>query len=60
MYGQLTHYDYTSIQLTVIFHGCKNDYFQMKNCHIDSETLIFTDFRAKWGTLLSLKSWAPT
>ena len=23
-----------SVQYTVIFHGCKNDYFQMKNCDI--------------------------
>ena len=22
------------MQYTVIFHGCKNDYFQMKNCDI--------------------------
>ena len=28
------HYDNTPIQYTVIFHGCKNDYFQMKNCDI--------------------------
>ena len=26
------HYENTPIQYTVIFHGCKNDYFQMKNC----------------------------
>ena len=24
------HYENTPIQSTVIFHGCKNDYFQMK------------------------------
>ena len=28
------HYENTPIQCTVIFHGCKNDYFQMKNCDI--------------------------
>ena len=28
------HYDKTPIQYTVIFHGCKNDYFQMKNYDI--------------------------
>ena len=28
------HYDNTPIQYTVIFHFCKNDYFQMKNCDI--------------------------
>ena len=34
-YGcQKDHYDKTPIQYTVIFHGCKNDYFQMKNCDI--------------------------
>ena len=26
------HYDKTHMQYTVIFHGCKNDNFQMKNC----------------------------
>ena len=26
----LIHYDNTPIQYTVIFQGCKNDYFQMK------------------------------
>ena len=29
-----SHYDNTPIQYTVIFHGCKNDNFQMKNCDI--------------------------
>ena len=28
------HYENTSIQYTAIFHGCKNDIFQMKNCDI--------------------------
>ena len=28
------HYDNIPKQKTVIFHGCKNDYFQMKNCDI--------------------------
>ena len=28
------HYENTPIQYTVIFHGCKNDYFQMKNYDI--------------------------
>ena len=28
----IVQYDYTPIQYTVIFHGCNNDYFQMKNC----------------------------
>ena len=32
--GNIIHYDNTPIQYTVIFHGCKNDYFQMKNCDI--------------------------
>ena len=26
------HYENTPIQYTVIFNGCKNDYFQTKNC----------------------------
>ena len=26
------HYENTPIQYTVIFHGCKNDYFLMKKC----------------------------
>ena len=28
------HYEKTSIQYKVIFHGCKSTYFQMKNCDI--------------------------
>ena len=28
------HYDKTSMHYTAIFHGCKNDNFQMKNCDI--------------------------
>ena len=32
------HYDNKPIQYTAIFHGCKNDYFQMKNC---DDFLIF-------------------
>ena len=28
------HYENTLIQYTVIFYGCKTDYFQMKNCDI--------------------------
>ena len=28
------HYENTPIKYTVIFHGCKNDYFQMKKCDI--------------------------
>ena len=28
------HYDNTSMQYTMIFHGCKNDNFQMKKCDI--------------------------
>ena len=27
-----THYDNMPMQCTVIFHGCKNDTFQMKKC----------------------------
>ena len=30
----ITHYANTSMQYTAIFHGCKNDNFQMKNCNI--------------------------
>ena len=30
----LNHNDKTRIQYTVIFHGCKTDYFQMKICDI--------------------------
>ena len=29
-----THYANMSVQYTAIFHGYKNDYFQMKNCNI--------------------------
>ena len=32
------HYVTTPMRYTVIFHDCKNDYFQMKNCD------IFLDF----------------
>ena len=28
------HYDNTPMQYSVIFHGCKNGNFQMKNCDI--------------------------
>ena len=28
------HYENTPIQYTIILPGCKNDYFQMKNCDI--------------------------
>ena len=28
------HYENTSMQYTAIFHSCKNDNFQMKNCDI--------------------------
>ena len=28
------HYENTPMQYTVIFHGCKNNNFQMKNCDI--------------------------
>ena len=31
---QINGYDNTPVQYTVIFHGCKNDYFQKKNCDI--------------------------
>ena len=30
----LTHYENTPMQYTAIFHGLKNDNFQMKNCDI--------------------------
>ena len=30
----LMHYENAPIQYTVIFHGCKNGYFQIKNCDI--------------------------
>ena len=31
---KLVHYANTSMQYTVIFHSCKNDNFQIKNCDI--------------------------
>ena len=31
---QEAHYANMSVQYTAIFHGYKNDYFQMKNCNI--------------------------
>ena len=31
---KVTHYANMSMQYTVLFHGCKNDNFQMKNCNI--------------------------
>ena len=35
MKGKITvHYDDTPVQYTAIFHGCKNDEFQMKICDI--------------------------
>ena len=30
------HYDNTSMLYTAIFHGCKNENFQMKNCDVFS------------------------
>ena len=30
----MIHYGNTPIIYTVIFHGCKNGYFQLKNCDI--------------------------
>ena len=33
-YIPIRHYDDTPVQYTAIFHGCKNDKFQMKNCDI--------------------------
>ena len=30
----IIHYENTPVQYTVIFHGCKNDYFQMKKYDI--------------------------
>ena len=32
--GPLRHYENMPIQYLTIFHGCKNDNFQMKNCDI--------------------------
>ena len=31
---QVGHYESMPMQYTSIFHGCKNDNFQMKNCDI--------------------------
>ena len=42
------HYDNMPIQYTAIFHGCKNDKFQMKNCDI---FLIFAQNIDRWYTL---------
>ena len=36
------HYDNTPIQYIVIFHGCKNDNTQMKNCYIFLSFLLKT------------------
>ena len=33
-YVPFIHYANMSVQYTAIFHGYKNDYFQMKNCNI--------------------------
>ena len=32
--GSNFHYEYTPMQYTAIFHGCKIDHFQMKNSDI--------------------------
>ena len=42
------HYANTPMQYTVMFHGCKNVYFQMKNCNI---FLIFAQNIDLWYTL---------
>ena len=34
--GENIHYNNKPMQYTVIFHSCKNDNFQMKNCDIFS------------------------
>ena len=34
MLGSENHYNNAPKQYTVIFHGCKNDNFQVKNCDI--------------------------
>ena len=34
IYEKWVHYDNTPMHYTAIFHGCKNDNFQMKNCDI--------------------------
>ena len=31
---KMQHYENMPMQYTAIFHGCKNDNFQMKNCDI--------------------------
>ena len=42
------HYENRPIQYTVIFHGCKNDYFRMKNCDI---FLIFAQVHGRTASL---------
>ena len=42
------HYANKSVQYTAIFHGCKNDYFQMKNYSI---FLIFAQNIDRGNTL---------
>ena len=32
--NSILHYEKTPVQYTAIFHGCKNDNFQMKNCDV--------------------------
>ena len=39
------HYENTPMQYTTIFHDCKNDNFQMKNCDI---FLIFALKHRSW------------
>ena len=34
VYKMQTHNENTPMQYTAIFHGCKNDNFQMKNCDV--------------------------
>ena len=34
-----THYENTPMQYTVIFHGCKSNNFQMKNCDIFAKNI---------------------
>ena len=34
-----SHYANMSMQYTVIFHGCKNDNFQMKICNIFAQNI---------------------
>ena len=43
-----THYANMSVQYTAIFHGCKNDYFQMKKC---DNFLIFAQNIDCWYTI---------